>query len=627
MRHGLLHEERRRFPQAIAVYLDLLRQNPNQYEVLCRLGFCYLQTGQLAAAIEWLGRAVALAPGNPKAYSLRGVALRVTGKHDAALKDFDRVILLNPASVDAHFNRANALRSLRRYNESIEGYQAANKLDPARLDIMNNLAAAYAQLGEWQMATEVFEKLLQRQQTPDGFYNLGFVKCELLHFEEALDCFESAIRLQPDYAEAYSSRGYALSRIGKHEEALRSCERAIALNPTLVDARINQGKVLAVMGQYEQAVSAFSKAVELNPRNALSYRYRAVAYKELWRFSEARSDYDRALAINSNDVEARCSKAHLLLYLEEYAEGFRLYKARWHTRNSTGVRLSADIPEWNGKPFAGHLLLWAEQGIGDEVFYASLLSLIPNSNMRITLAADSRLFPIYERSFPHIQLLDRKVQNDLLLSGFDAQAPIGDLGGLLEVDAARVTGRRYPFLVANPLTKAGFSARFRSPGGRPVVGISWKSINKEFGLSRSVDLVNFLQVLQGSGTRLVNLQYGDVSAEIARARELTGEIVEVVDDLDIFNDLDGLLALIDACDFVITIDNVTAHLAGSIGRRTAVMVPCGKAEIWYWQGKKVSAWYPSLDLLYQQRSNDWEAVLAAAAAWLRRQLADSAIES
>jgi ADP-heptose:LPS heptosyltransferase len=160
-----------------------------------------------------------------------------------------------------------------------------------------------------------------------------------------------------------------------------------------------------------------------------------------------------------------------------------------------------------------------------------------------------------------------------------------------------------------------------------VVGISWKSINKEFGLSRSVDLVNFLQVLQGSGTRLVNLQYGDVSAEIARARELTGEIVEVVDDLDIFNDLDGLLALIDACDFVITIDNVTAHLAGSIGRRTAVMVPCGKAEIWYWQGKKVSAWYPSLDLLYQQRSNDWEAVLAAAAAWLRRQLADSAIES
>ncbi len=620
LRNGVSLEEKKRFSEAIALYLNLLKQNPRRYHVLCRLGLCYIQTGQAQSAVEWLSKAISLAPADPAAYGLRGVALRAVGSHELALKDFDRTILLNPKAVDAYFNRANALRSAGRYNESIADYQRAHTLDPARLDIMNNLAGAYTQVGEWAMASDTFEKLLKRREMPDSYYNLGLVKCELQLFPDALKCFEAAIRLKPDYAEAYSSRGYALSRIGDYDEALRSCDKAVALNPRLADAHVNRGKFLSVLGRHEEAVLAFTEAVEINPRHGVAHYYRGLAHKRLLRYSEARSDFDRALAINPDDQEARYSQAQLLLQLGEYSEGFSLYKTRWQATNFKGTPLNTNIPEWDGSPFAGRLLLWAEQGIGDEVFYVALLSLIPQSGMLITLAADQRLFPIYARSFPGVQLLDRKVQKNPLLAGFDAQAPIADLGRLLKLDVAKVAERKYPYLISNSLRKAGFIERFKPAGSSPLVGISWKTSNKDNGSARSIDLVKFLPIAQETGIRFLNLQYGEVSDEIAQARQLTNGAFETAEDLDIFNDLDGLLALIDACDFVLTIDNVTAHLAGSIGKKTAVMIPLGKGEYWYWQGKTVSEWYPSLDLLYQESVNDWSSALEAAAAWVKRQL-------
>ena len=80
---------------------------------------------------------------------------------------------------------------------------------------------------------------------------------------------------------------------------------------------------------------------------------------------------------------------------------------------------------------------------------------------------------------------------------------------------------------------------------------------------------------------------------------------------------DGLLALIDACDVVITTSNVTAHLAGSIGKKAVVLVPAGKGCLWYWQGGSNDLWYPSLTRLAQQRVGDWGGAIAAASAWLK----------
>lgn len=133
------------------------------------------------------------------------------------------------------------------------------------------------------------------------------------------------------------------------------------------------------------------------------------------------------------------------------------------------------------------------------------------------------------------------------------------------------------------------------------------------GASRSIRLAELAPALMLPGLTFVNLQYGEVDEEIREAKELLGVEVHRLQDLDIFHDIDGLLAAIGLCDMVLTIDNVTAHLAGAIGKSSAVLVPTGRGRYWYWGGERQSLWYPSLRLIYQESVGEWGPAIAAAA--------------
>ena len=150
-----------------------------------------------------------------------------------------------------------------------------------------------------------------------------------------------------------------------------------------------------------------------------------------------------------------------------------------------------------------------------------------------------------------------------------------------------------------------------------MVGLSWKSSNRRFGPEKSLRLVDLAPVLAGPGLRFMNLQYGEVAPDIAAAQAELGIGVHEAAGLDIYNDIDGLLALVDACDVVVTTSNLTAHLAGALGKRAVVLVPAGRGCLWYWQGGTNDLWYPSLTRVAQPRIGDWQPAITAAAAWVR----------
>ena len=83
------------------------------------------------------------------------------------------------------------------------------------------------------------------------------------------------------------------------------------------------------------------------------------------------------------------------------------------------------------------------------------------------------------------------------------------------------------------------------------------------------------------------------------AHQLNGFVISN----DNYNDLDGLASLIQSCDFVITTSNVTAHLAGALGKKTFVLV--NPEQLWYWHNENVSSWYPSVNIFQKKISEDW----------------------
>jgi ADP-heptose:LPS heptosyltransferase len=215
--------------------------------------------------------------------------------------------------------------------------------------------------------------------------------------------------------------------------------------------------------------------------------------------------------------------------------------------------------------------------------------------------------------------MDRKRTDSATLEGgYDAQAPIGDLGHLLGLDKDAILRSRKPFLSADRERAAQLRNQSPFTDKKPVCGIAWRSANKQFGGEKSIALPDLAPVLNAAELSFVNLQYGSVDAEIAQARDALGVAIHQVPGLDIFNDIDGLLALIDACDFVVTTSNVTAHLAGAMGKRGCVMVPYAKGRIWYWHLQDTfSLWYPTLRVFYQEDPKSWSSTIRAVAQWVK----------
>ena len=271
------------------------------------------------------------------------------------------------------------------------------------------------------------------------------------------------------------------------------------------------------------------------------------------------------------------------------------------------------MPLWDGRPADGNLLLWAEQGIGDEIFYSSLLSLLDPERQKISLSADKRLHSIYARSFPKFQLFDRTLVRANVSGQFGAHAPIGNLGHLLGIDEDRMKERKYPYLVSDRHRTSQLRQSLFPGREKPVCGIAWKSGNKKLGRSRSIDLVNLAPLWAHPDMEFVNLQYGDVASEIALVAQRFGRRIEIAPHIDVFNDMEGLLALIDMCDIVFTIDNLTAHLAGAFGKKGVVLVPRGEGRYWYWGEDSYSHWYPSLRTVFQDRVGDWSTAIEEAA--------------
>jgi hypothetical protein len=240
-------------------------------------------------------------------------------------------------------------------------------------------------------------------------------------------------------------------------------------------------------------------------------------------------------------------------------------------------------------------LLWGDQGVGDQIMFSSMLNDWLARRVASTLRVDDRLVPLFSRSFPTLDVIGESCQFDE--AQYDAQLSLGDLGGFLRQTADDFLGHQGAFLSADQDLVGKYGQQLLRSGARLVVGVSWRSQNVDTGAKRSMSPTQLCDSLALPGITLVNLQYGKREQD---------DVADLMLDSGVDNtlDLDGLAAVIAACDLVITIGNTTAHLAAALGRETWVLVP--KASGWRWmqQGSR-TPWYESVEIFRQTSDNDW----------------------
>jgi tetratricopeptide (TPR) repeat protein len=408
--------------------------------------------------------------------------------------------------------------------------------------------------------------------------------------------------------------GIELLGHGNIEAAAEAFACAIASGMAGRKVHFYLGMALVNLQRTEEALREYDEILAEDPSNAVAQSHRWIAagvgLRNDGRIQEAMEVFDKALEVMPDNTAARFHRGLARLMIKEWGAGWADYEFR--TESEDRPKSPFPFPVWRGQALAGKtILIYAEQGIGDEIMFASCLPDLIRAGARCIVECEPRLAKLYSRSFPSavVHGQGQRAREVDWLHGFgtiDFQLACGSLPLHL-----RAGDDEFPkhsgYLAADPERVRNWRALLSDLGTGPKVGLSWRggTARSRTG-QRSIALEDLVRNLGPADCRFVSLQYGPVQDEIRQSN--VSSVVKVHDPGSVAQDLDDLAALVCALDLTITVANTTAHLAGALGREAWVMLPHVPEWRYGLRGERVP-WYPSLRLFRQSQPGDWKGVL------------------
>ncbi|TAK99879.1 MAG: tetratricopeptide repeat protein [Rhodospirillaceae bacterium] len=477
---------------------------------------------------------------------------------------------------------------------------------------LRSMGKGFAELGRYDDAEHIYRRLSQEPGlAAEALSAIAKLRKTAGALEEALHLYDEAIAVDPSFWHAYNGKGMILANQMRFDEAISVYKMALTHAPQSPELHNNLGNAYRRYGDGENALTHFREAHRLKPEHKSIHLNLASTLDELGRADEALESFDTLVDRAPDYVDALYNRAQALLSAGRFVEGWSEFPWRLK-RSAANVRYDAfPQPVWQGEDLAGrNILVWTEQGIGDEIMTASMLSDAIEKARHVTFVCSERLLPLMRRSFPKATVVERKepLPAAAVDPAINLQMSQSELGLALRRDWTDFP-RQERFLKADPTRQSALRRKYQSlrPGAR-LVGISWRSSNHEVGWLKGQDLLAWAPILSVAGNiAFVNLQYGDCREDLARVRQTLGIDILHDPDIDPLKDMDGFAAQVGAMDLVISTSNTTVHTAGALGIPTWVLLPAGRGRMWYWFRERAdSLWYPSLRLMRQVRDGDWK---------------------
>ena len=418
--------------------------------------------------------------------------------------------------------------------------------------------------GNYKEALLLLDNLTQNFPNNDLLYTLGG-NCysNLKEYELAIPCYEEAIKINPNSADSFNNKANALENLQKFDEAIFCAKKAIQIKPDFALAFFNLGVNAMHLRLFDLSIQSFNKAIELEP-NCEKYKF---------------------------------AKAILLLMYGDFKNGWALFDSRWKLDKLFSPKLETNLPVWTGNKNT-KLLVWPEQGIGDQICYSSLLPDLNRKCSELIVIVDSRLISLLTRSMGDFCTFypDNGKESEL---DYDEHIAIGSLCQYFRTNEKDFKSTRNGFLKDDAIKTAHIKKNILSsaPLNNKLCGISWRSSSKS--VHKTPPLKSFIELLDLKGYTYVNLQYGDTADEIKVVRDELGINIISYEEVDNFYDIDGLISLIQACDVVISVDNITCQLSGALGKKTHLLLTYGGGW-WGWMADgSDSPWYNSVKIYRQ----------------------------
>jgi tetratricopeptide (TPR) repeat protein len=549
-------------------------------------------------------------------FNERGLAQMDNGRFDEAVASFARAIELQHDFADAHHNLGRAYLAMGHAEDAVDCFYLATHFAPTMAMAHLNLGTALSALCKNGEAMAALHRALELDPgLADAHLRLASLFKSGGGLEQAVTHYRRAVELLPDSAEVHCNLGYALFKLDRFDDAEAHYMTALRNKKDFAEAHHNLGLLFFQRGEPERALACLETALALKPRLPETVSCIGHALRDLGRYDEALARYDEALTIRPDFGDAVINRCYIYLALGNYEHGWREYERRFAATDT--AKRNFPYPVWCGEDLAGKsILVWGEQGIGDQIWFASLLPDLIARAVRCIYECSAKLVPLFARSFPHALIVPRTdPPHPATQHGIDYQIAAGSVARWLRPTLASFPNRP-GYLVADPQRVAYWRERFAEIGGGLKVGFCWRSGNQTG--KRALEYTSILQwgpIFAVPGVHFVNLQYDECMAELDRARSEFGVTLHHFPEVDRFDDLDETAALMKALDLVISAPTAVSAQAAALGLSCWQM---SSGQDWSALGTEHTPWHPTMKCFRRTWEQPWPVIIEQIASELHR---------
>jgi len=481
-------------------------------------------------------------------------------------------------------------------------YEAAARLTPDDVALANDVGRLAHRLGKLEIAEKLFEHFLTHNPgNEDATNSLACVLRDQNRYGDAIALLRDVISLHPERPLLWNTLGTVVSDSGDTAGSMVFYDEALRLDPGFHKARYNRANCLTVLGEPQKALEEMDLAAQ-------------------------------GLVDPHEIATIGMAKAFIHLLIGDLVGGFEAYEVRFAPTLEGAVRFTEFGKRWEvdddlrGKS----LLIYGEQGLGDEVLFANVVNDALDAigpDGRLFVAVEQRLVTLFQRSFPRAVVLAHKSVSQFgtlfrTVDLGDPHPPIDFWTPLASLFRRfRPTLAAFPrdpgFLVPDPQRVAHWRQVLEDSGPGPYVGVLWKSMKMGGSRQRHYSPLELWNpIFETPGVRFINLQYGDAEEDLAEAKA-RGFGIWTPPGLDLKMDLDDLAALCSALDAVMGPSTATTNLAAAVGAR--VWISAGPGW-WTGFGSDQAPCYPSARVFHARQFGAWEPMMQQMADALAEEL-------
>jgi tetratricopeptide (TPR) repeat protein len=531
----------------------------------------------------------------------------------------------NSARAKQLMSRAVNARKQKDFDKCQQFCDSILRSEPNHYDALLTVAQCATETRHFQKAVDYGLQLIKYYPNhPNGAIVASVGLMNMGRNAEAVTMLEHQLTINPNERALLFNLHTSYSGMGNTAKAVQVSLDAVAAHPTDSDAYNNLGASLTNIGRASDAVIAFETATLLNPDNYtarvnLLNTQSHAGNKDEWVINEVQLiEKNAGNKITTRTLQgARHNAAFSFFRTGQAGLGWDYLEAglspELDSNRGRAPRRNFQAPRWRGEPITGkRLMVWREQGLGDEIMLASMLHELQGMDCQVVFECNNRLVSLFQRSFPEFEVRAESFRSiypfDSPKEDFDYQIPLASLGGLFRRQLEDFK-RCKAYFKTDAALVADYKARLSALApGKKWIGLCWRSGMISPTRSSSYTLMeDWDELLLLPDVAVVNLQYGLCEDELLAAEARTGKTIIRWQDTDLQNDLEAVAALSQALHGVCSVGTAVAQIAGAAGQTTRLV--CRKPA-WTAIGTHQFQFCPDIHLVFDEHTNDMQDAVA-----------------